>query len=135
MGRAPVGIVIVAHGALADALLATLQYIVGDLPRVRTVSFGATYDLADKTDEIIAAADSVDAGTGVIVVTDLYGGTPSNLSMRACQQSDRRILSGANVPMLVTLAKSRHLTAAEAAAAAMESGRKYITAVDVRGCA
>jgi len=135
MARAPIGIVIVAHGGLADALLATVQYIVGDLPRVRTVSFGSSYDLAAKTDEIIAAADAVDAGTGVVVVTDVYGGTPSNLSMRACVASDRRILCGANVPMLVALAKARHLTAAEAASEAMEAGRKYINAVEVRGYA
>jgi len=62
----------------------------------------------------------------VLIVTDLFGGSPSNLSLKACQPADRRILYGANLPMLIKLAKSRHMPVQEAARAALDAGRKYI---------
>ena len=68
----------------------------------------------------------LDEGDGVVVVTDMFGGSPSNLSLRACGPSNRRILYGANLPMLIKLAKSRRKTVPDAVAAAMDAGRKYI---------
>ncbi len=84
-----------------------------------------------KTAEIQDAANSVDDGNGVIVVTDLFGGSPSNLSLPACAMRDRSILYGANLPMLVKLAKSRHLSVPDAVTFAKEAGRKYINSYNV----
>ena len=83
-------------------------------------------DRAGKQREICDAADAVDEGDGVVVVTDMFGGSPSNLSLRACGPTNRRILYGANLPMLIKLAKSRRKTVPDAVAVAMEAGRKYI---------
>ena len=80
-----------------------------------------------------AAADAVDQGQGVVLVTDMFGGSPSNLSLPACAASGRRILYGANLPMLIKLAKSRDLAVPEAVAAALDAGRKYINALDLGG--
>lgn len=89
------------------------------------------HDRTAKTAEIRAAADSVDRGDGVVVVTDLFGGSPSNLSLPACAAQNRTILYGANLPMLVKLAKSRHLPVPDAVAFAKEAGRKYINSYNV----
>ncbi|SIT79686.1 PTS sugar transporter subunit IIA [Pontibaca methylaminivorans] len=121
-----IGIVIVAHGGLAREYLAAIEHVVGRQPGMAAVSIEADHDRAAKECEIARAADSVDTGDGVVLVTDLFGGSPSNLSMKACRVDNRRILFGANLPMLIKLAKSRHLPVAEAARMAMESGRKYI---------
>jgi PTS system mannose-specific IIA component len=75
----------------------------------------------------------VDQGAGVVLVTDMFGGSPSNLSLMACAGAERRILYGANLPMLVKLAKSRDLPVGEAVAAALEAGRKYINSLDLGG--
>lgn len=126
-----IGIVIVAHGGLAREYRATLEHVLGPLPGLRTVSIEPGHDRAAKEAEICAAADSVDTGDGVVVVADLFGGTPSNLSLAACAPARRVIVYGANLPMLIKLAKSRHLPVAEAAARAKQAGRKYIDAVEI----
>ena len=95
------------------------------------IAIGPEDDRDAKQDEICAAANSVDIGDGVVVVTDLFGGSPSNLSLRACAPANRRILYGANLPMLIKLAKSRHLPVADAVRHAMEAGRKYINSQNV----
>jgi len=120
------GIVIVAHGGLAREYLAAVEHVVGKQPGIRAISIEADHDRSAKQGEICAAADEVDTGDGVVVVTDMFGGSPSNLSLRACQPGGRRFLYGANLPMLVKLAKSRHLPVGDAVRAAMEAGRKYI---------
>ncbi len=89
------------------------------------------HDRGEKQAEICAAADSVDMGDGVVVVTDLFGGSPSNLSLMACHARNRSILYGANLPMLVKLAKSRKLSVADAVSLAKDAGRKYINSYDV----
>lgn len=126
-----IGIVLVAHGGLAQEYLAAMQHVVGKQPGLAAISIEADHDREAKQAEICAAADSVDAGDGVVVVTDLFGGSPSNLSLRACAPQDRRILYGANLPMLIKLAKTRHLPIADAVRQAMEAGRKYINAQNV----
>ncbi|WP_281995883.1 PTS sugar transporter subunit IIA [Ruegeria faecimaris] len=126
-----IGIVLVAHGGLAKEYLAAMQHVVGNQPGLAAISIEADHDREAKQLEICAAADSVDVGDGVVVVTDLFGGSPSNLSLRACAPQDRRILYGANLPMLIKLAKSRHLPIGEAVRQAMEAGRKYINAQNV----
>lgn len=121
-----IGIVIVAHGGLAREYLAAVEHVVGPQAGIVAVTIEEDHDRAAKQDEICAAANAVDTGAGVVIVTDLFGGSPSNLSMPACLPARRRILYGANLPMLVKLAKSRHLAVEDAAALAAEAGRKYI---------
>jgi PTS system mannose-specific IIA component len=121
-----IGIVIVAHGGLAREYLAAVEHVVGRQPGVRAITILPEDDRAAKQREICDAADAVDEGDGVVVVTDMFGGSPSNLSLRACGPTNRRILYGANLPMLIKLAKSRRKSVPDAVAAAMEAGRKYI---------
>jgi PTS system mannose-specific IIA component len=121
-----IGIVIVAHGGLAHEYLAAVEHVVGKQENMRAVDTKAECDRDAKQAEIRKAADSVDDGDGVIVVTDMFGGSPSNLSMMACNGSNRKILYGANLPLLVKLAKSRNLPIEKAVAASLEAGRKYI---------
>ena len=75
----------------------------------------------------------MDSGQGVVLVTDMFGGSPSNLSLPACESPNRRILYGANLPMLIKLAKSRQRSVADATALALEAGRKYINSMEVSG--
>jgi len=126
-----IGIVIVAHGGLAQEYLSAMQHVVGKQPGLLAIPIEADHNREEKQAEICRAADEVDVGDGVVVVTDLFGGSPSNLSMRACAPQDRRILYGANLPMLIKLAKSRHLPVPEAVRLALEAGRKYINAQNV----
>jgi PTS system mannose-specific IIA component len=133
MGRPPViGIVIVAHGGLAREYLAAVEHVLGRQHGMRAVSIEADHDRAAKEAEIRAAADAVDEGAGVVVVTDLFGGSPSNLSLMACDKDDRRILYGANLPMLIKLAQSRDMALVEAVETAAAAGRKYIDSRAIR---
>ena len=126
-----IGIVIVAHGGLAKEYLAAVEHVVGKQPGMIAVSIEADHDRDAKQQEICAAADAVDVGDGVVMVTDLFGGSPSNLSLLACRPVNRRILYGANLPMLLKLAKSRHLPVGDAVRIAMDAGRKYINTQNV----
>lgn len=125
-----IGIVIVAHGGLAREYLAAVEHVVGKQDGIRVVSIDAEHNRADKITEIALAADAVDSGVGVVVVTDMFGGSPSNLAIKSCQASDRKIIYGANLPMLVKLAKSRNKTVEQAVNCALEAGRKYIDCCD-----
>ena len=100
---------------------------------MRAIAIEDDHDRAAKQAEICDAADAVDEGQGVVMVTDMFGGSPSNLSLMACAASERRIIYGANLPMLIKLAKSRDLPIAEAVAAALDAGRKYINSLDLGG--
>ncbi|WP_372840513.1 PTS sugar transporter subunit IIA [Phaeovulum sp.] len=122
-----IGIVIVAHGGLAREYLAAVEHVVGPQPGIRAIAIEEDHDRSAKQAEICAAADAVDTGKGVVVVTDLFGGSPSNLSLMACARENREIVYGANLPLLVKLAKSRHLSVHEAVQAALDAGRKYIS--------
>ncbi len=126
-----IGIVIVAHGGLAREYVRAIEHVVGPQTGLRAISIEQDDDRAAKQAEICAAADEVDTGGGVVIVTDIFGGSPSNLSLKACQPDDRRILYGANLPMLLKLAKSRHLAVPDAARAALDAGRKYIDSRNV----
>ena len=125
-----IGIVIVAHGGLAREYLAAVEHVVGIQNGIRAISIEPDHDRAKKQAEICAAADSVDTGDGVVVVTDMFGGSPSNLSLRACTPDNRKIIYGANLPLLVKLAKSRQLPVPEAVIRALKAGRKYIDSFD-----
>ncbi|APX12589.1 PTS sugar transporter subunit IIA [Tateyamaria omphalii] len=126
-----IGIVIVAHGGLAGEYLRAIEHVVGAQPGVRAIAIEADHDRKAKETEICAAADDVDTGEGVVVVTDLFGGSPSNLSLLACKPQNRRILYGANLPMLIKLAKSRKLHVSDAVQAALSAGKKYIDSQNI----
>lgn len=126
-----IGIVIVAHGGLAGEYLRAIEHVVGRQAGMRAIAIEADHDRADKQREICDAADAVDTGDGVVVVTDLFGGSPSNLSLLACQPQNRRIVYGANLPMLIKLAKSRHLDVTDAVRLALDAGKKYIDSQNI----
>ncbi len=123
-----IGIVIVAHGGLAREYLAAVEHVVGPQSGIATIAIAPEDDRRAKQAEICAAADGVDKGDGVVIVTDMFGGSPSNLSLRACGPANRRIMYGANLPMLIKLTKSRAKPVDTAVQLALESGRKYIDA-------
>ena len=123
-----IGIVIVAHGRLAAEYLAAAEHVLGKLDNIEAIPTAAECDRADKQAEICAAADRVDQGDGVVVVVDMFGSSPSNLAMKACAGSGRRIMYGANLPMLVKLAKSRGLSLDKAVELSVDAGKKYINA-------
>ncbi|MCI2395848.1 PTS fructose transporter subunit IIA [Aliiroseovarius sediminis] len=125
-----IGIVIVAHGGLAREYLAAVEHVVGPQEGVRAISTAADCDRDDKRAEISEAADAVDQGNGVVVVVDMFGGSPANLSLPACAKPKRKILYGANLPMLVKLAKTRHLPVDMSTRKALAAGRKYIDCID-----
>lgn len=126
-----IGIVIVGHGGLAREYLSAIEHVVGSLNGARAIEITADHDRAAKQAEICAAADAVDMGQGVVVVTDLFGGSPSNLSLMACQPAGRRIVYGANLPMLIKLVKMRDKPLPDAVRAALEAGKKYIDAQNI----
>lgn len=126
-----IGIVIVAHGRLADEYRAAMEHVVGPQNNLETITISPDDDRAAKQDQICGAADAVDTGDGVVIVTDMFGGSPSNLSLRACSPQNRRILYGANLPMLIKLAKSRHQPVPVAVEAALAAAHKYIDSMSV----
>jgi len=129
-GKRVIGIVIVAHGGLAREYLSAMEHVVGRTEGTRAVMIGPEDSREAKRAEIDRAVAAVDTGDGVVVVTDVFGGTPSNLAMAVCVQADRKVLYGVNLPMLIKLAKSRDLPLEEATACALAAGRKYINCAD-----
>lgn len=125
-----IGIVIVAHGGLAKEYLAAVEHILGPQIDIVPISIAAEDNRAQKMAEISAAADRVDQGDGVVVVTDMFGGSPSNLSIPACLREKRKIMAGANLPMLIKLAKLRQHPVSEAVESALAAGKKYINSFD-----
>lgn len=122
---------IVAHGGLAGEYLSAVEHVVGQQAGMRSIAIGPEDDRALKQEEICDAADAVDTGAGVVIVTDMFGGSPSNLSLRACSPANRRIVYGANLPMLIKLAKSRQLPVTDAVDAALDAAHKYINSHSV----
>lgn len=121
-----IGIVIVGHGGLAGEYLSAVEHVVGKQAGMVSIAIGPEDDRGEKQSEICAAADAVDKGAGVVIVTDMFGGSPCNLSLRACGPDNRRILYGANLPMLIKLAKSRKRSVPDAVDAAIAAAHKYI---------
>ena len=115
-----------AHGNLAREYLLAVEQVVGRQDGIQAIAIAPDDDRNAKQAEICDAADAVDTGQGVIIVTDMFGGSPSNLSLRACSPDNRRILYGANLPMLIKLAKSRGKSVPDAVNAAIEAAHRYI---------
>jgi PTS system mannose-specific IIA component len=122
------GIVLVTHGNLAREFIAALEHVVGPQQCVAAVCIGADDDMEKRRAEILESAKACDAGDGVIVLTDMFGGTPSNLAISIMERARIEVLAGVNLPMLVKLASVRNRSIAEAVRMAQEAGRKYITA-------
>jgi PTS system mannose-specific IIA component len=122
-----IGIVVVTHGQLAAELLNAAETIVGDLPRFTAVSIGWHEDTNDAREEIAQAIARVQQGQGVLIVTDMFGGTPSNLAMTFLGQSDVEVITGVNLPMLITLAGlNEQASLLEVAREMREHGRNAI---------
>ncbi len=123
-----IGLVVVSHGRLAEEFIAAAEHVVGCLDAVRAVCIGPEDDMDMRRKEIIAAAKDCDQGAGVVILTDMFGGTPSNLAISVMGGGKIEVIAGANLPMLIKLAEVRgKLPLAEAALAAAEAGRKYIS--------
>ena len=122
-----IGVVVVTHGQLATELLNAAETIVGDLPRFTAVSIGWHEDVQDARDEIARAIGRVDAEHGVLLLTDMFGGTPSNLGMTFLEVGKVEVLTGANLPMLIKLASMTDGTdLLEVARALREHGKNAI---------
>lgn len=122
-----IGLVIVAHGGLARELMAAMEHVVGKQSDAVAVSTGPDDDLSAKQAEIDAAVSFVDSGDGVIVVTDMFGGTPCNLAIGS-MSDNVEVIYGGNLPMLVKFAKSRARPLGEAVDLMIDAGRKYVDA-------
>ena len=122
-----IGIVLVTHGNLAREFLAALEHVVGPQQCISAVCIGADDDMEKRRAEILERARACDKGEGVIVLTDMFGGTPSNLAISIMEQARIEVLAGVNLPMLVKLASVRSRPIGEAVRMAQEAGRKYIT--------
>ena len=121
-----IGIVIVAHGQLAHEYRAAVEHVVGHQPNIVAVSIAAECDRNNKELEICEAVETVDSGSGVVIATDLFGSSPSNLAFKACATKDRRIVYGMNLPLLIKLSQSKNLSLSSAVDLALSAGRKYI---------
>ncbi len=122
-----IGMVLVTHGRLAVELVAAMEHVVGPQANVAVVCIGPEDDMEQRRQEIVSCVEQVDAGEGVVVLTDMFGGTPSNLAISIMDQGKTEVIAGVNLPMLVKLATVRSSeTLEEAVANAQESGRKYI---------
>ena len=122
-----IGIVLVSHGRLAEEFIAALEHIVGPQQNVCPICIDADDDMEVRRREILDCVGDVDDGDGVAVLTDMFGGTPSNLALSVLGQPNVEVVAGVNLPMLIRLASIRtNLDLAEAVASAQEAGRKYI---------
>ncbi len=123
-----IGIVLVTHGRLAEEFLAAMVHVVGDQTQVETICIGPDDDMEMQRDNILAAVERVDTGKGAILLTDMFGGTPSNLSISIMDRPKTEVIAGVNLPMLIKLASSRlDQPLVEAVAQARDAGRKYIS--------
>ena len=123
-----IGLVIVTHGGLANEFRAALEHIVGPQEQVRTISIGPDDDMETRRSEILSAVNAVDTGDGTVLLTDMFGGTPSNLAISVMEEAKVEVIAGVNLPMLIKLASVRGERALQdAIAEAQEAGRKYIS--------
>ena len=122
-----IGMVLVTHGALANEFKSALEHVVGPQDSVETVAIGPDDDMEVRRNDILRCVDSVDQGDGVIILTDMFGGTPSNLAISVMQNREVEVIAGVNLPMLVKLARVRgDATIKQAVKEAADAGRKYI---------
>ncbi len=123
-----IGMILVTHGKLAEEFVHAMQHVVGRQDAVATVCIGPHDDMERRRREIADAIKTVDSGSGAIILTDLFGGTPSNLAISLMKAGHVEVIAGINLPMLIRLAKARQcMSVRDAAIAARDAGRNYIT--------
>ncbi|MEM8811866.1 MAG: PTS sugar transporter subunit IIA [Pseudomonadota bacterium] len=122
-----IGLVLVTHGRLADEFLAAVEHVVGTQAAFETIAIGPDDDMERRRSDIIAAVERVDTGNGVVLLTDMFGGTPSNLAISVMEEGRIEVIAGVNLPMLIKLASVRgERELGDAVTEAREAGRKYI---------
>jgi len=123
-----IGMILVTHGLLAEEFVHAMEHVVGKQEHVATVCIGPHDDMEARRKEIAQAIKRVDSGQGAVILTDLFGGTPSNLAISLLKRGKTEVIAGINLPMLIRLAGARKdMDLAAAAAAARDAGRNYIT--------
>lgn len=123
-----IGLVLVTHGGLASEFITAMEHVVGPQERIEAICIGPEDDMEGRREDIAAAIVKVDEGEGVIILTDLFGGTPSNLAISLMKSDKVEVIAGVNLPMLIRLEGARKVMDVRAAvAAAREAGRKYIS--------
>ncbi|MEQ1770369.1 MAG: PTS sugar transporter subunit IIA [Devosia sp.] len=122
-----IGIVLVTHGALAVEFKSALEHVVGPQEQVEAVCIGPDDDMEVRREDIIKAVGKANTGDGVVILTDMFGGTPSNLAISVMKSVEAEVIAGVNLPMLVKLARVRSdMEIKQAVTIAAEAGRKYI---------
>jgi len=123
-----IGLVLVTHGRLAEEFVVAMEHVVGKQERIATICIGPEDDMESRRADIAKAIEQVEDGRGVILLTDLFGGTPSNLAISLMQAGKVEVIAGINLPMLIRLGGARKtMKVTDAVAAAREAGKKYIT--------
>ncbi|ODN69509.1 PTS sugar transporter subunit IIA [Methylobrevis pamukkalensis] len=122
-----IGLVLVTHGRLADEFRAALEHVVGRQSHLETICIGPEDDMEQRRQDILNAVSTVDDGDGVVLLTDMFGGTPSNLAISVMDHEQIEVIAGVNLPMLIKLASVRGDRSLSAAVTeARDAGRKYI---------
>lgn len=122
-----IGLVLVTHGGLAEEFRLAVEHVVGPQDAIETISIGPEDDMDRRRDDIVAAVGKVDVGNGVIILTDMFGGTPSNLAISVMNSGTTEVIAGVNLPMLIKLVAVRQENdMAKALAEAEDAGRRYI---------
>ncbi|MEQ9326698.1 MAG: PTS sugar transporter subunit IIA [Rhodospirillales bacterium] len=122
-----IGMVLVTHGRLAEEMIAALEHVVGAQEQVAPVCIGPDDDMEERRAEILERVKATDTGEGVVILTDMFGGTPSNLAISVIERANVEVIAGVNLPMLIKLASVRgEQSLADAVTSAQEAGRKYI---------
>ena len=123
-----IGMILVTHGRLAEELRSAMEHVVGTQRNVDTVCIGPDDDMENRRTEIETCIQRCDTGDGVVLLTDMFGGTPSNLAISMMEEGKVEVIAGINLPMLIRLAGARDkMPIREAVAAARDAGRNYIT--------
>lgn len=122
-----IGMVLVTHGHLATEFRAALEHVVGPQKQIATITIGPEDDMEERRQDILQAVTAVDSGQGVVLLTDMFGGTPSNLAISVMDGGLIEVVAGINLPMLIKLASVREVsTLSQAVSQAQDAGRKYI---------
>ena len=122
-----IGMVLVTHGHLATEFRAALEHVVGPQKQIATITIGPEDDMEERRQDILQAVASVDTGQGVVLLTDMFGGTPSNLAISVMNSGAIEVVAGINLPMLIKLVSVRDIsTLGQAVGQAQDAGRKYI---------
>lgn len=122
-----IGMVVVTHGKLAEEFIAAMEHVVGQQEQVRAICIGPDDDMEQRRSDILRSVAEVDDGTGVVVFTDMFGGTPSNLAISIMDRGKVEVIAGANLPMLIKMATVRRQESlGKAVCAARDAGVKYI---------